>query len=296
LRGGDGSDIESAELQLGLHTKQVLGALDERVIQWKAYVPDFEFLENVFLVTGVLDLHVVLKVEGVIVIEVRRDGKLFTDLTGHVHVDLLIEFETTTPLLPNRYRGILNALKRRSKVERHHTAWYEFDVAASEDAVEDGTDKYLWCEAAVAHRALAIKCTGARLPVVLQHRALLILIELIERHRGRRPVRHVADAFANRVVQRCVDLEFQVQPVRIHQEEGRLIGRVREWISVSVGRRECWASARCIGPKRVCGCVCCVRLLSESGEGKSKSNDPGDAESSQSKANLILGTLNLQTY
>ena len=101
LGGGDGSNIQLSELHLGFHTEEVLGALDKGIVERQTHVSDLEFLEDVLLVARIFDLHVVLKVKGVVVIEVRGNGELFTHLAHYAHIDLLIEFKTAVALLPN---------------------------------------------------------------------------------------------------------------------------------------------------------------------------------------------------
>jgi hypothetical protein len=101
LRRGDSSHIEFPELHLCFHAKQVLGALNERVVQGQANVSDLEFLKDIFFVPRILDLHIVLKVERVVVIEIRGNGQFLAYLAYDAHVDLLIKFKTAVALLPN---------------------------------------------------------------------------------------------------------------------------------------------------------------------------------------------------
>src|SRR5690606_6087098 len=102
---------------------------------------------------------------------------------------------------------------------------YQLDIAAPEDPVENRAYEYLGREAAAAYGALSIECAGTCLPIIFQHRPVLVLIEFLERHGGGRPVRHVAHAFTNGIIQRRVDFKFQVKPVGVHEEERRFITR-----------------------------------------------------------------------
>src|SRR5690606_5178165 len=210
------------------------------------------------------------------------DSELFTDLPGDVHVDLLIEFESAVALLADRYRGIFDALERSAKIKRNQATRNQLDVAAAEDPVEYRANKDFWCKAPTANCAFAIEGTGTRLPVVFQHRSLLVPVEFLERHHGWWPVRHIADAFANGIIERGVDFQFEVQSVGIHEEERGFVGRIRKRIAVPVGRCEGWARAGRIRPQRISRCVRRIGLLCEGSKGECKCYQPADAQSSQS--------------
>ncbi len=51
------------ELHLCLNTEKILCTGDETVVQWKTYVTQLQFFEDVFFEAGVFNFHVVLKVE-----------------------------------------------------------------------------------------------------------------------------------------------------------------------------------------------------------------------------------------
>src|SRR5688572_9726181 len=63
LRRCDRSDEQLTELHLCFHTKEVLRACHQTVVQWQAYISKLQLLEDIFLEPGVFDFHIVLIVE-----------------------------------------------------------------------------------------------------------------------------------------------------------------------------------------------------------------------------------------
>src|SRR5690606_28170100 len=135
LSGRNRGYIQFTKLHFCFHTEKVLCPLDQRVIQRKTYITNFKFLKNVFLVTGVFHFHIVLKVEGVVVVEVGGHGEFFTNLSNNAHVDLHVKFKSTIALLTNWYRRIADFLPFTTKVKCDKSAWHQFYITTSKNSV-----------------------------------------------------------------------------------------------------------------------------------------------------------------
>ena len=84
LRRCYSSHVQPAKAKLALHAKQVLSPADQAVAQRQAYVADFELLNDVLLKTGVFYFQAVLKIEGIVVVEIGGYGHFLADLTYNV--------------------------------------------------------------------------------------------------------------------------------------------------------------------------------------------------------------------
>ena len=63
------------KLQLGLYTKQALGSRNKTVFDGHADITNLDLLDNIFLISGKLDLQVILKIKRVVIIKIRSDGE-----------------------------------------------------------------------------------------------------------------------------------------------------------------------------------------------------------------------------
>ncbi len=143
LRCGQCRDHQLSKLQLSLYTEKVLRAADQTIVERKTDIADFQFFQNVLLKSGVLHLHVILKVKRIVIIKVGCDFHFLSDLPDHTQVDLLVKLKAAVFLLTDGYGRVLDFLEVGPKVESHKSTGYEFYIASAEDAVHDRADVYL---------------------------------------------------------------------------------------------------------------------------------------------------------
>ena len=99
LLGGEGRQGQRAGLELGLHAEQGLAAPDEGRWRGERHVPCFHALDDLVLVAGVLDLQLVLVLEGTARVPVGQDVQLVPDRAVHGHLDLLAEIRLVAALV-----------------------------------------------------------------------------------------------------------------------------------------------------------------------------------------------------
>jgi hypothetical protein len=156
----DGRNIQLSELEFCFHSEEILRSLYQSIIERKAHIPDLKLLKDVFFKAGVFDLHVILEIEGVVVVEVCCNGKLLANLSYYTHVDLLIKLESTVALLSYRDGGVIDLLKGSPKIECYKSPRYKLNITSSKDPVEYRTNEDLWNKASAANRTFTILRPG----------------------------------------------------------------------------------------------------------------------------------------
>src|SRR5690606_16342908 len=97
------------------------------------------------------------------------------------------------------------------EVEGHKTAWNEFDVTTTEDAVERGTDENLRGKTTAAYSAFPVHRSRPGLPVLFQYLPVLVLLEFLERHARGGTIIQRSYFFIDGVVETGVDFHIKFE-------------------------------------------------------------------------------------
>ena len=135
---------------------------------------------------------------------------------------------------------VADLLERSPEIKGHKTTRHKFHIASAEDAVEDRAHKDFRCKTTAAYGAFAVHCSRSRLPIISQDLAILVLLELLERHAGRRTVIQIPDLLVDGVIKRRVNLDIEFQRIRVLEKQRRLCRSIGERIPISVRRSKAW--------------------------------------------------------
>ena len=186
LLAEDGRGGEPSETQFGLQAEEALAPLDQGAAQGKTDVAGLDLLDDLVLVTRVVQLHLVLEVEGGLRVVVGVDLQLLTDITHQVQLDPLVEVEGgDAPLIDGDPR-ILRLADVHPEDDLGRSPGFDVDGITPEDPVE-GLATHLDRGDQRLLRALAVLLHTVQ-PVVV-HAALHVVVEvLLQRHAHGRPV------------------------------------------------------------------------------------------------------------
>ena len=190
-RGG-----EPAEAQFGLEAEEALAALDQCTVQGQAHVAGLDLLDDLVLVPGVVQLHLVLEVEGGLGVVVGVDLELLPDVAHQVQLDPLVEVEGGDPPLVHRDPRVVGARGVDPEDDLGRPLWTDVDRVPAEDPVE-GLAPHLDLGDQPLHAGLGILLHTLQ-PVGL-HGPFQIVLEVLVQGHGHR--RAVIEAAAHAAVQ-----------------------------------------------------------------------------------------------
>ena len=104
----DAGHCQTAEFQRCFHPEKILATGNERTSERQRNVSRFNKLNDLILIATVLQLHLILEIEGGFGVVVDAQLHLLTDLTCHIHLNVLVEIESGIGLLILRQSWIVD--------------------------------------------------------------------------------------------------------------------------------------------------------------------------------------------
>ena len=110
--------------------------MDQLALQRQANVTGLELLDDLVLVTGVVQLHLVLEIEGGFGVVAGVDLQLLADVARQVELYALVEIEGGNAPLVNGYARVLGLADVDPEGDLGAALWLDLDLVTPEDPVE----------------------------------------------------------------------------------------------------------------------------------------------------------------
>ena len=123
-----------AKLQVGTDTEERCGARDERRVGGEAHVTCLQQLDDLILLTVILQLHLLrVEVKGRLRVVVHVQVHLVTNPTVDAQVDLLVEVESEGVAAAGRQRRVVDALLVESELQFGRSLRLDLHATRSEN-------------------------------------------------------------------------------------------------------------------------------------------------------------------
>ena len=180
---------KSSKLKNCLHTKKSLATRDQRAVQREAYVSGFYFLNNFIFISGILQLHLIFKIESGFSIIVGGQFKFIPDFSNHVKLDLFVKVKGGDPSLLNRESRIFCSVNISPENEFCGTLWADIYRIPSENPIEENIiDFNRRYDVSFLSLLVQAFCMHALFPVIFKRFMHTIIHIFIVSHVGRFPI------------------------------------------------------------------------------------------------------------
>ena len=197
LGGGHRREIYRPETKPCFHPEEILPPLNEGVTKAHTHIASLNFLKDLVFSSAVLQLELVLEIEGGLGVKIRVELHLLADLPDYTELDLLVEVENSRVLLANGQVRVVCPVVVDGKIQRGQARGAHRDRPASKHIAQFAhVDVQLQAVAAVA-----VGSHGLFTEVFLHTLFAAIFQIIFVRNVGRPAIINLAHFFKNLVSQ-----------------------------------------------------------------------------------------------
>ena len=183
--------VESSPLRFQLDPEQALGAHNQTAVERHVDVPRLDVFQDVVLLPLEADVHLVLKIEQRLRIELGPQLNLVADASADVQLNALIEVHGTRPALTLRNPGVLGVVPGVTQGDFGGSLRLDFNLVAAENHLEQlAVDLELGGEGLVGGVLFFLKFVPEFAQVALD---VVVQILVQREHAGRPEQERVAD-------------------------------------------------------------------------------------------------------
>ena len=128
--------VQATPLGFQLQSKQTLRTRDQAAVEWHAYVPRFDVLQNVVLFTLEPDVHLVFEVEQRLGVELGAEFNLVTNFPAQVQLNSLVKIHRPRPSLALGNPRVFRVVPSVAQRDFRRSLGFDFDFIAAENHLE----------------------------------------------------------------------------------------------------------------------------------------------------------------